>query len=95
MSVLSLIHETTLENLLLKKETVLRKNHVNRESKTLDLTIKLYRSYEHKYPSSCNTTIYLSWLLHLEGVPGVKVHTSKHKKWWPWKCYYTQVDQGW
>ena len=40
---------------------MLIKNHLNRESKSLDLTISLYRCYDgHKALSSCNTTIYLS-----------------------------------
>ena len=54
---------------------MLRENHVNRESKSLDLTIWLFRFYEHEAPSSCNTTVYLSWLLQLEDVLGGKVHT--------------------
>ena len=42
-------------------KTVLRKNHVNRESDRLELTIQLYICYdEHEDPSSCNTTVYLS-----------------------------------
>ena len=33
----------------------------------LDITIQLYRCYdEHESPSSCNTTVYLSWFLHPE-----------------------------
>ena len=40
---------------------MLIENHVNRESKSLDLTIELYRCYyEHEYPRSCNATVYLS-----------------------------------
>ena len=30
--------------------------------------------YDHKAPSSFNTTVYLSWLLHSEEAPGGKVH---------------------
>ena len=34
---------------------------INRESKSLDITIYLYSCYdEHKAPSICNTTVYLS-----------------------------------
>ena len=51
---------------------MLRENHVNRESKSLDIIICLYRLYEHESPSICNTTAYLSWLLHLEYVLGGK-----------------------
>ena len=48
---------------------------INRESKSLDLTIQLYRFYdEHEDPSSCNTVVYLSWLLRSEDALGVKVH---------------------
>ena len=55
--------------------TVLKENHVNIESKSLDRTIELYLCYdEHEAPSSCNTTVYLSWLLHLEDVLGGKFH---------------------
>ena len=44
-----------------KCKTVLRENHLNRESKSLDLTIYLYRCYNgHKSPRIYNTTIYLS-----------------------------------
>ena len=50
---------------------MLRENHVNIESKILELTIYLYRCYEeHEAPSSYNTTVYLSWLLHKEEVLG-------------------------
>ena len=42
-------------------KTVLIENHVNREIKSLDIKIYLYRCYdEHKSPSSCNTAVYLS-----------------------------------
>ena len=30
-------------------------------------------------PSSCNTTVYLSWLLHSEEIMGGKVHASGHE----------------
>ena len=34
---------------------------IDRESKSLELTIQLYSCYEkHEAPSSCNTTVYLS-----------------------------------
>ena len=42
------------------KKTVLRENRVNREIKSLELTISLYIYYEYEAPSSCNTTVYLS-----------------------------------
>ena len=71
----SLIHKRTFKNVCSKLKTVLRENHVNRESKSLDITIQLYICYdEHADPSSCNTTIYLSWLLHLEDILGGKFH---------------------
>ena len=57
-----------------KWEIVLRENHVNRESKSLELTIYLYRCYEHESPSSFTTTVYLSWLLHLEDFLAEKNH---------------------
>ena len=42
-------------------KTVLRENHVNRESNILELTIYLYNWYdEHEAPRSCSTTVYLS-----------------------------------
>ena len=34
-----LIHDITLKTVLLKKKTVLRENHINRESKSLEITI--------------------------------------------------------
>ena len=41
-------------------EIVLRENHVNSESKSLELTIYLFQFYyEHEAPSSFNTTIHL------------------------------------
>ena len=60
---------------------MLREKHVNKESKSLELTIYLYRCYEHEDPSSCNTTVYLSWLLHLEDIMGENFHT-----WWVHTC---------
>ena len=52
-----------------------RENHVNRESKSLELKIYLYICYdEHEAPISCNNNVYLSWLLHLEDVLEGKVH---------------------
>ena len=54
---------------------MLRENRVNRESKSLDPTTKLYRFYEHEYPRSCNTIVYLSLLLNLEDVLGGEFHT--------------------
>ena len=46
-----------------ERETVLRENHIDRESKSLNLTIYLYICYdEHEAPISCNTTIYLSYI---------------------------------
>ena len=55
----------TLKTILLYKKKVLRENHVNRESKSLDLTIELYIYYGgHEAPRSCNTTVYLSVSTH-------------------------------
>ena len=51
---------------------MIRVNHLNRESKSLDITNYLYRCYEHEAPISFNATVYLSWLLHLEDVLGEK-----------------------
>ena len=54
-------------------KAVLIENHVNRESKSLELTIQLYHCYDEiEAPRIFNTAVYLSWLLHLEGVLGVK-----------------------
>ena len=39
---------------------MLRENHLNIESKSLELPIHLYRCYEHEAPSSFNTAVYLS-----------------------------------
>ena len=39
MVISSFIHERTLKNVLFYKKTVLIENHVNRESKSLELTI--------------------------------------------------------
>ena len=56
-----------------KCKTVPRDNHVNRESKSLELTIKLYIFYdEHEAPSCCNIIFYVSWLLNSEEVLGGK-----------------------
>ena len=41
-----------------------------------NLVIQLSR-YQHEVPSSCNTTVYLSWLLHSENVLGGKVHRQE------------------
>ena len=43
-----------------KFKTVLRDNHVNIESKSLELTIYLYICSEREAPISCKTTVYLS-----------------------------------
>ena len=56
----SSIHEKTFETVPFQKKTLLRKKRVNRESKILEITIELYRFYEHEARSSCNTTNYLS-----------------------------------
>ena len=58
-------HENCLfqneNNVVLNKNSVEVKPCIDRESKIPDLTIKLYICYdEHEYPSSCNTTAYLS-----------------------------------
>ena len=60
---------------------MLRENHINIESKSLEIKIQLLRYYEHKASKSCNTTVYLSWLLHLEDILGGKFHT-----WWVHTC---------
>ena len=41
------------------KELMIQHN-ANIKSKKLQLTIQIYRCYEHEDPSSCNTTICLS-----------------------------------
>ena len=47
------------------KNIVERKPCINRETKILELTIKLYLYYdEHEAPRSCNTTVYLSLSKH-------------------------------
>ena len=49
-------------NVVLNENSVDLKPCINRESKILEITIKLYsfsRSH-HEVPSSCNTTVYLS-----------------------------------
>ena len=73
-------------------ENSVEKNNVNRVSKSLKLKIKVYRCYDdHEAPSSSNTTVYLSWLLHLEDVLGGKVHSwsvfsREHEKLWSSQC---------
>ena len=43
--------------------------------KRSDFSSRQYLCYgEQKDPSSCNTTVYLSWLIHLEYVLEGKVH---------------------
>ena len=47
-------------------ENTIERKHVNRESKTLDLKIWLYKCYdENESPISCNITFYLSWFLSI------------------------------
>ena len=36
----------------------------------------------NEVPSLCNPTIYLLWLLHLEDVMGIEVHTGEHENYW-------------
>ena len=80
MFVSNLIHEITLKTALFQKKTVLRENHLKRESRSLNITIQLYRFYKHESPGSGTTTIYLSSLLHLKYVKGGNVYTGKHEK---------------
>ena len=40
-----------------------------------------------------NTTIYLSWLIHSEGVLGREVHTSEHDKLWEFQYQKIQGNQ--
>ena len=48
----------------MNEKNVEGKPFINRESKSLELKIKLDIFYgEHEYPISCNTTVYLSDLL--------------------------------
>ena len=48
-------------NVVLNENSVERKPCINRESKSLELTIQLYSWYgEHEAPSICNTTVYIS-----------------------------------
>ena len=50
-------------NVVLNENSVEGKPCINRESKSLEITIKLYSCYdEHEIPSSCNTPVYLSVL---------------------------------
>ena len=90
-----LIHGITLKTVLFQKKVVLIENHVNRESKNLDLTIQLYRCYENEAPRSCNTTIYLLWLLLLKRDMVGKVQTREQEKLQLLKCQETQGDQYW
>ena len=51
------------KNVVLNGNIVEVKPCINRESKSLELTIYLYSCYdEHGAPRSCNTTVYLSEL---------------------------------
>ena len=57
------------------ENSVERKPYINRKSNILELKIWLYLYYdEHEALSSCYTTAYLSWLLHLEDILGGKFH---------------------
>ena len=82
MFILNLIHEITLKTALLYKKTVLRENHVNRKCKIIEITIYLYRCYEHESPTRCNTNVYLSWLLHSKDVLRGNLRTGEHKNIW-------------
>ena len=64
MFVSSLIHWRIMKTYNFLEGKVLRENHVNRESNCIELTIYLYRCYEHESPRSCNTTVYLSVLIY-------------------------------
>ena len=68
------------------KKKVLRENHVNRESTSLEFSIQIYICYEHESLQIFNTTVYLSRLLHLEDVMGWKVHSDEHEKLWLLQC---------
>ena len=65
-----------------------RKLCISRESICFDLTIYLYGCYdEHESPRSCNSTVYLSWLIQSDDVLGGTFHKRKltnceHKKLW-------------
>ena len=67
----SLIHEDNIENCLFKENNAVLNGKniegklcIKRESNILDLIISVYLCYdEHKAPSICNTTIYLSNLI--------------------------------
>ena len=52
MFVSRLIHEKNTEDFTVIEEILLSENHVNIESKSLELTIYLYRCYEHESPSN-------------------------------------------
>ena len=65
----------TLKTVCYRGKTVFRENHANRKIMRLDIKIYLFRCYEHEDPSSCNTTIYLLWLIHSEEVMGVEGRT--------------------
>ena len=52
-------------NVVLNENSIEGKPCINKESKNPEITILLYICYdEHEAPSNCNTTVYLSWLLH-------------------------------
>ena len=54
-------------NIVLNENCVEVKLCINRDIKSSDITIQLYRCYdEYEAPIICNTTVYLSWLVHLE-----------------------------
>ena len=47
----------------------------------------------NEVPRSCNTTIYLLWLLRSEDVLEIKVHTGEHEKLWASQFAKTQGNQ--
>ena len=62
-------------NVVLDDNSVEVKPCINRECSIPEIKIYFYRCYdEHEAPSSCNTTVNLSWLLHSEYVLGGEFH---------------------
>ena len=61
-------------NVVMNENSGELKPYINRESNSLELTIKLYRCYdEHESSSSCNITVYLSDVIvtHITRIKGV------------------------
>ena len=79
--IISILEEN---NVAMNENSVEGNPCINIESKSLELIIQLYICYdEHEAPISCNTTVYLSWLLHSEDyLVGKVVLKCEHAKLW-------------